>query len=453
MKDDAGIDADLLATALGRARDTRLLELDRGARLQTGKAFASLFGSSTALVIADENTFAVAGRDVVDSLRHVGQSSLEPLVLKAGRLHAEYSFVDQIRERLKPTHAVPIAVGSGVINDLVKLAAHQCDRPYVCVATAASMDGYTAYGASITRNGSKQTFDCPAPQGVIADLDVLAAAPAWMNASGYADLAAKCPAGADWILADALDEEAINPEVWHAVQSRLRFWMADPTGIREGDIESVRRVTVALMMTGFAMQASLSSRCASGAEHQFSHLWDMQHHTHEGEAPSHGFKVGIGSLASLALYEALGELDIADLDIEAALKQWPDRRRNDHEILELFDQDELIAKAREESSIKLIPHERLRPQLERLKAEWPAIERRLRDQLVPRAEFRDILREAGAPYESEQIGISAERLRRSYRQAYHIRRRFTALDLARRTALLEAALDWLFSPQAHGART
>jgi glycerol-1-phosphate dehydrogenase [NAD(P)+] len=333
----------------------------------------------------------------------------------------------------------------------VKLAAHQCDLPYVSVATAASMDGYTAYGASITRDGSKQTFDCPAPQGVIADLDVIAAAPAWMNASGYADLAAKCPAGADWILADALGEEPIRPEVWNAVQSRLRFWMADPTGVRRGDIEAVRRVTVALMMTGFAMQASLSSRCASGAEHQFSHLWDMQHHSHEGEAPSHGFKVGIGSLASLALYEALDESDIADLDVEIALKQWPGARRNEEEIHRLFDQEELIAKARQESSAKLVSHDRLRLQLDQLKADWPAIERRLQDQRIPRAELRDMLREAGAAYESEQIGISAERLRRSYGQAYHIRRRFTVLDLARRTGLLEPALDSIFSTHSHGA--
>ena len=55
------------------------------------------------------------------------------------------------------------------------------------------MDGYTAYGASITYRGSKQTFDCPAPKGVVADLDIIAAAPPAMNASGYADLIAKMP--------------------------------------------------------------------------------------------------------------------------------------------------------------------------------------------------------------------------------------------------------------------
>jgi glycerol-1-phosphate dehydrogenase [NAD(P)+] len=366
-------------------------------------------------------------------------------------LYAEHSFVEQIRSFIAPTDAVPIAVGAGALNDLVKLAAHQCDRPYLTVATAASMDGYTAYGASITFNGSKQTFDCPAPRGVIADLDVIAGAPPSMNASGYADLAAKCPAGADWILAAFLGEEPINREVWDTVQSQLRFWMADPTGVRQGDFESLRRITVALMMSGFAMQAALSSRPASGAEHQFSHLWDMEHHTHHGEAPSHGFKVGVGSLASIALYEAIDALDPDALDVDDAIAQWPNADANEAEIASLFTHEELAAKARDESAAKHISHEALRSQLERLKRGWPELQRRMHEQLIPHSEFRDMLREAGAAYEPEQIGISRDRLRRSYHQAYHIRRRFTVLDLARRTGLLEQALDRIFSTHTHGA--
>ena len=96
---------------------------------------------------------------------------------------------------LESTAAIPVAVGSGTINDLTKLAAHRVNRPYMVVATAASMDGYTAYGASITASGSKQTFDCPAPRAVLADLEVIASAPPGMNASGYADLLAKIAAG------------------------------------------------------------------------------------------------------------------------------------------------------------------------------------------------------------------------------------------------------------------
>lgn len=449
---NATAETDLLQRALSRARDTRLLELDRGARFRTAEAFESLFGSAAAVVVADENSFRVAGRDVLDSLKAAGQACFDPIILPADGLYAEYSYIDEIRCRVQPLDAVPIAVGAGTINDLVKLVAHQCGRPYLTVATAASMDGYTAYGASITYQGSKQTFDCPAPWAVIADLDVIAGAPAAMNASGYADLGAKCPAGADWIAADFLGEEAIDRDAWDTVQSQLRAWMADPAGVREGDLDTIRRITVALMMSGFAMQAHLTSRPASGAEHQFSHLWDMEHHTHLGAAPSHGFKVGVGSLASLALYEALGELNIADLDVERAVKAWPDATANDQEIAALFAHDELAAKAREESSLKLISRDALRPELEKLKRGWPELQRRLANQLISQAEFRDMLREAGAAYSSEQIGIPADRLRRSYRQAYHIRRRFTVLDVARRCGLMEPALDTIFATTTGAAR-
>ena len=63
------------------------------------------------------------------------------------------------------------------------------------VGTAASMDGYTAYGASITKEGNKQTFDCPAPLGMLFDPSIAAAAPAELSASGYADLIAKIQGG------------------------------------------------------------------------------------------------------------------------------------------------------------------------------------------------------------------------------------------------------------------
>jgi glycerol-1-phosphate dehydrogenase [NAD(P)+] len=444
MSRDGLTEAKLLESALRSARDTKLLVLERGALRQTGEAFESLFGSAAALVIADDRTLA-AGRDVVDSLRSRGQSTDEPFILDANTLYAEYSHVEAIERRIAATDAVPVAIGAGTINDLVKLAADKCGRPYLIAATAASMDGYTAYGASITFEGSKQTFDCAAPRGVIADLDVIAAAPEGLNASGYADLAAKIPAGADWIVADLLGEEPIDRQAWQTVQTRLRYWMADPAGVRARDIESLRRVTIALMMTGFAMQAARTSRCASGAEHQFSHLWDMQHHTHNGYAPSHGFKVGIGSLASIALYEALDALFRTEFDIDGAVKAWPDRAANDREIDALFDDEGLKGIAKTESGAKLISPEVLRRQLMQLKDSWPELSRRLAAQLIPHDQFKEMLREAGAPVESEQIGIEPARLRRSYLQAYHIRRRFTVLDLARRTGLLEPALDQISS--------
>jgi glycerol-1-phosphate dehydrogenase [NAD(P)+] len=429
----------LLESALRQARDTQRLVIAAGSRNDVGSVFVKTFGNSPCIIVADENTFAAAGRDVYDSLKRAGLRLLEPLVLEAEGLYAEYSYVTRIQSALADNVAVPIAVGAGSINDLTKLASHLCKRQYLAVATAASMDGYTAFGASITHEGSKQTFDCPAPLAVVADLEVIASAPEGLNASGYADLVAKCPAGADWILADGLGVDPIDSDNWEMVQSRLRHWLADANGIQQGDHEALRRLTTALMITGFAMQAACSSRPVSGAEHQFSHLWDMEHHTYRGETPSHGFKVGIGSLASIALYEVLLASDVEGLDIDAAVEAWPDSVANEREIAELFPAAELRKKALLESGLKHADRAALRAQLVLLKEHWPRISERLCGQLIPRAQVKEMLWAAGCPVESEQIGISRERLRASFRKAYHIRRRFTIFDIVRRAGIWEPA--------------
>jgi glycerol-1-phosphate dehydrogenase [NAD(P)+] len=435
----------LIAAALAAASQTRMLVVEKGARHEAAEVFARQFGAARATVVADNNTFRAAGRDVVESLRRGGQMSNEPFVFGPD-VYAEERCINELQAALSITDAIPVAVGSGTINDLTKLAAHRVGRPYMVVATAASMDGYTAYGASITANGSKQTFDCPAPRAVLADLEVIAAAPAELNAAGYADLLAKVAAGADWTVADAIDVEPIEPAVWDTVQKRLHAWVESPRSVADGEPSAVRKLVYGLMMTGFAMQAARSSRPASGAEHQFSHLWDMQHHKHEGKAPSHGFKVGIGTLASIALYEELLRRDLGNLDIENAIRKWQALKKLQQRVRTLLGCGELADKAIEETAAKYVPADMLREQLKTLRAVWPELRQKLARQLLPFAKVRTMLREAGCAYEPEQIGISRDRLRESYEQALFIRRRFTVLDLADRMGVLDESLDRIFGP-------
>jgi glycerol-1-phosphate dehydrogenase [NAD(P)+] len=200
-------------------------------------------------------------------------------------------------------------------------------------------------------------------------------------------------------------------------------------------------------MSGFAMQATLSSRPASGAEHQFSHLWDMQHHTFQGEAPSHGFKVGIGVLASLALYEDLLRRNLDSFDIEAAVAAWPSIETLETRIHELFGSGALEKRAKEETRGKYVSREALRVQLNSLREKWPELRLKLAAQLIPFDELRGMLRRAGCPYDPGQIGISRARLRLSYEQCCYMRRRFTVLDFAQRLGVFDAALDNLFGAQ------
>ena len=435
----------MLNSALKAARDTRFLEVGGGVRREAARAFGEVFGDGPAVVVADERTFRVAGADVLAAFQDAGRGVAEPILFPQD-VYAGEEAVDELRARLETVPGTPVAVGSGTINDVTKLAAHRVGRPYMVVATAASMDGYTAYGASITAGGSKQTFDCPAPRAVLADLDVIARAPAEMNAAGYADLLAKNVAGADWILADAVGVEPINPPVWETVQHHLREWVGSPRGVAESDPDALRSLIQGLMMGGFAMQAAKTSRPASGAEHQFSHLWDMQHHTHKGAAPSHGFKVGVGTLASLALYEDLLSQDVGDADVDRLVAEWPALETVETRIRALLGTGPLGDKAVEETRAKEPSAEALRDQLDRLRRDWSSVRERLARHLIPFEQARDWLREAGCPVEPEAIGISRARLRESYEAAGYIRRRFTVLDAARRLGLFESALDRIFGP-------
>lgn len=431
--------------ALKLASDTRVLKLGRGTVAQTAEVFIAGFGTRPARLVADPNTFEAAGRQVWDVLVRAGVPTGEPIILDEPDLHAEYTHVEHLQRCLAVGEEIPVAVGSGTINDLTKLAAHLCGRPYLAVATAASMDGYTAFGASVTHQGSKQTFFCPAPAAVIADLDVICKAPGELNAAGYADLAAKVPAGADWLIAEALGVEAIDPQAWTMVQEPLRAWLDDPAAVRRGEFDAIAGLVEGLLMTGFAMQWCKSSRPASGAEHQFSHLWDMQGHHYHGRIPYHGYKVAIGTLASTRLYEELLARPLSDIDVDRACAAWPDLADLEQEIGRTHPLPDLRTVALQESKAKYISRDDLRHRLERLQRVWAGLRSRLERHLIPANDLRQMLHEAGAPGRPGQIGIDLDRLRRSYHEAQQIRRRFTVLDLAAQTDLMRDCLERIFA--------
>ena len=435
--------------ALASARETRGLIVRPRAIEATARVFQEHFPANRAILIADETTFAVAGRAVGEILASAAVDCAAPYIFCDPGLYAEFRFVEELEAVLRGNNAIPIAVGSGTINDLTKLAAHRVGRAaYMCVATAASMDGYTAFGASITFEGAKQTFNCPAPRAVVADTDVIRHAPPAMTASGYADLAAKLTAGADWILADALGVEAIDERAWCIAQGSLRHALADPAGARQGEPGAIEPLVAGLMLGGFAMQWSKTSRPASGAEHQFSHLWDMEHHRHNGAAPSHGFKVGVATLAVTRLYEQLLQRDFSALDIDCCLAKWKDAEAAAADARQKFRDSDFVETAVAETTVKQVSPAIVRGQLQQLKALWPEIRQRLRAQLLPSDELKRRLQAVGAPVEPEEIGISRQRLRTTFGRAYHIRRRFTVLDVAIRAGILDDLLTGLFGPEA-----
>lgn len=431
--------------ALKAANETRALRIGEGILNQVAELFNEQFPGEKAIIVADQTTYQIAGEKVVEELKSAGIAQETPFIFTDPELYAEYKFVDQLIEGLKNHNAIPVAVGSGTINDLTKLAAHLTGRRYMCVGTAASMDGYTAFGASITANGAKQTFTCPAPQALLCDLDVFCAAPNEMTAAGYADLFAKIPAGADWILADSIGAEPIDKQAWSIVQDGLADALSDPKGVSEGNPEAISKLVEGLMLGGFAMQWSKTSRPASGAEHQFSHLWNMEHFLNNGEHISHGFQVSLATLAITAMYEQVLKTPFEDLDIEACCKAWPTPEELENTALKMFKGTDFPMIGVQETKAKYVSKEELALQLKQFKENWKEIRAKLEKQIIPYEDAKKRLQLVGSPTEPEHIGMTRAHLRETFIRAQYLRRRFTILDLAVRTNNMEKWLDALFS--------
>ncbi|GHT26211.1 3-dehydroquinate synthase [Planctomycetales bacterium] len=432
-----------IENALQFVDETKRVVIGENNLAQTAALFQELFPGQSAVIISDPNTFRVAGQFVQRTLENTSSLTVSPPFLFEDKVfHAGREQTDRLVHFLQETAAVPIAVGSGTINDLTKLASYESQRRYMNVATAASMDGYTSYGASIEINSFKQTRFCPAPLAVLVDMQVICGAPVSMNAAGYADLLAKITAGADWILADLIGTEPIDSIAWDVIQPELRNWLQNPAGIQTGDKKTLLNLIEGLIMSGLAMQKAKSSRTASGAEHLLSHLWDNQHHTCNGIAPSHGFKVGIGTLVAASLYEKFLSMTKEQFrehcnPVRTSFRDWS---VTEAEIKQFFDDEPQREQALQESKMKFADRGEIERRYKVFLDNWEPLQKRLRKQLLPVKEIREMLLTSGAPSRPQDIAVSKEYLLSSCSGAKMIRSRYNILDFAAEHGLWN---DWI----------
>lgn len=435
---------DLIAKALSTASDTREFRVGKGILSQTAEVFTKLFSGCSALVVADETTWRICGESVEEMLR---PNVVKPLIFKADPPPtATYENLCAVREALEaagPT-ARAVAVGSGTINDLCKCASDALKRPYLCVATAASVDGYASFGAPITKDGFKKTWPCAAPLAIVADSTILSAAPRHLSASGYADLAAKIPSGADWILADAVGADPIRQDVWATTQLPLRDWISRPAELAAGDESAMDSLFTGLALTGFAMQTTHTSRPASGAEHLFSHCWEMLDvRKPDGEHPSHGDKVGIGALATTLLLEKFFSEPFDAGQIDAAIAAYPDFSRREAFIRATLPEGRVADEAVDASRGKHLDEPALRARLAIIANRYDELKQRVAAQLIPFNDFKAMLKAAGCPVTPAEIGVSPAALLRATFGSQMIRNRYTITDLLYEAGRLPAYAAWL----------
>ena len=433
-----------IAAALKVSTDTKAFELGRGNLGMVPVLFNRYFAGRTAIVVADNNTWRVAGAEVFEALCNAG-IPVEKFLFTEDEFHADWDHIEILDKVLDESGAIAVSVGSGTINDLCKLCSHHHRQSYLTVPTAASVDGYTSFGASITYQNAKQTFDCPAPVAVVADVDVIAAAPREMTAAGYADLAAKVPAGAEWMIADVVGAEPIIPAAWHVLQDCLDELLSDPEGVAAGEPKAISDLFEGLILSGFAMQAARSSRPASCCDHLFSHILDMTHHRYKGKFVSHGFQVAIGTLTMCAVFDHFLTYDLADIDIDACVAAWPTLESEQARSLEIFKDFPAPRLGYENITKKYTDAAAVRRELGAVKAAWPRLREELSAQVYSFEKMQNLFRIVGAPYEPEHIGITRSDIRDMFPIVQLMRWRFNILDLAKRVRLYDDLVASVFT--------
>lgn len=374
------------------------------------------------LIIADRRTYDVAGREIEDLCRTGGVSCGHYIVPDAG--DESPAVDDRTRDVLLQHTSDPgllIAVGSGVINDLVKWAAYLNNQPYIVVATAASMNGYGSANVAATIDGLKVLFHAAAPKAVIAKPDILLEAPYELSTAGLGDALAKPVSSADWRLNNFLFEDYFCQFSIDLLKDLEPVYLRNPEKIRNRDHSGFKALFMALFYSSVAMTITGTSSPASGGEHLLSHTLDMLAAQNKCSHDLHGRQVGVSSILMAALYERV-------LTIEQPQFRDPPAQVNRAfwgtltPIVEKEYQAKLPKMAK---AIALLSQP----------ANWKALRATISAHLLPARKLKDCLQQARGAHRYTDLRYNQKPIDRDFfvavaNHASQMRNRFTILDIA-----------------------
>lgn len=376
-------------------------------------------------IVSDPETQRVLGARVEIAL--AGEARIDRVVLGANP-HPDEETVARVRTAAQASDAL-IAVGSGTVNDVTKMAAFELGKPYAVFGTAPSMNGYTSPTAAITVHGHKKSLSAAPALGVFLDLGVLAGAPDRMIRAGLGDSVCRCTAQADWLLNHLLRDEPYREAPFALLKEDEDALLASPEALLAGERQPMERLARTLVLSGFGMAICGNSKPASQGEHLISHYADMLAKP-SWQQNLHGEQIAVTTLTMARLQQRALTEPMPQL--RPAAPRAEDLRA--HFGAELGEScfAELSRKQPDAAATEAIN--------QRLARDWPAIRERIAAISRPAQQLHDVLRRAGAPTAAIDLGWPNAFYRDAVQHAREIRDRWTFLDFAADTGgLLKAA--------------
>ncbi|MCL2043382.1 MAG: sn-glycerol-1-phosphate dehydrogenase [Treponema sp.] len=439
-----------LDECLASAGSTRALVTGKDVYRHIPELLNLHYNSQRVFIIADENTMQAAGTEIEQILlAHDIEITGKCIFPAEPRLHADYCHIETLVKKMSALGGyqpfTPVAIGAGTINDLVKQASADVSLPYLCIPTAASVDGYTSFGSAILKDGFKQTLSCEAPRCIVADTGVLSRAPSWLSSSGFGDLAGKIIAGSGWIIGDAAAEFGakgsgrIEPRAWAMVQNGLYDYLDRSISAVHGDQDALQALFEALSITGFAMQYARDSRPVSGAEHLIAHIWEMDDLSINDVPVSHGHKVAMGTLAGTAFLEVLFA-DPNEPPPRSVSFRHPGLDERVSEIKTAFSGSPALESVLITGIEKFHDEENAAHIRDGFYDTWKPLREKVLEQIMPYSELKKMLEKAQCPVRPQEINLTRNAVIACFRRAQMIRNRYTELDLAWDLGCLETVL-------------
>jgi glycerol-1-phosphate dehydrogenase [NAD(P)+] len=200
-------------------------------------------------------------------------------------------------------------------------------------------------------------------------------------------------------------------------------------GIGKAQPQAVRALFDALVESGYCMLDFGQSRPASGAEHHYSHFWEMKLLREGRPAILHGAKVGVATALVAGLYDrvrSLSRAQVADLLEASTLPE----RTKELEIIRAAYGSEADEVSRDQARFLDLTESGYDTLKQRILDNWDAVQA-IAGQVPPAEQVARLLETAGGPSRVDQIGIGSEEREMAIADAHYLRDRFTVRKLTR----------------------
>ncbi|OQC01572.1 MAG: Glycerol-1-phosphate dehydrogenase (NAD(P)+) [Firmicutes bacterium ADurb.Bin099] len=273
------------------------------------------------MVISDEITFEIAGRTVLEKLKETKKDTVHYIMPQRNNIPVvpDDGTIGETLIRMPLGIDFFVAVGSGVVNDIVRIISYHLAKEYAVIGTAPSMDGYASTTSSLIINNIKESCQGQVPTGIFADINILQNAPYIMLTAGFGDVLSKYNAVREWRFSRDLNREHYCEEVAGLVWKAADKCVASASLLKKRDKNAVVNIMEALILSGIAMGMYKNTRPGSGSEHHLVHYWDIEFIKRGWIHPLHGNAVGVALCVICRLYDLVKaqlSVEVTDLNTE-----------------------------------------------------------------------------------------------------------------------------------------